>query len=108
MVENSAKKNSPDLLSFEKSMLIKEDAKRVSALDYPNYWHQDNLKLRLTYQFEPGTAADGVTVHIPLPILNQVKDEGFDWQIPGIRHELVVALIKSLPKPIRRNFVPCA
>ncbi|MDC7897922.1 DUF3418 domain-containing protein, partial [Escherichia coli] len=78
-----AQKNSPDLLSFEKSMLIKEDAKRVSALDYPNYWHQDNLKLRLTYQFEPGTAADGVTVHIPLPILNQVKDEGFDWQIPG-------------------------
>ncbi|HBC8711596.1 ATP-dependent RNA helicase HrpA [Proteus mirabilis] len=101
-----AQKNSPDLLSFEKSMLIKEDAKRVSALDYPNYWHQDNLKLRLTYQFEPGTAADGVTVHIPLPILNQIKDEGFDWQIPGIRHELVVALIKSLPKPIRRNFVP--
>ncbi|KSX93732.1 ATP-dependent RNA helicase HrpA [Proteus mirabilis] len=101
-----AQKNSPDLLSFEKSMLIKEDAKRVSALDYPNYWYQDNLKLRLTYQFEPGTAADGVTVHIPLPILNQIKDEGFDWQIPGIRHELVVALIKSLPKPIRRNFVP--
>lgn len=101
-----AQKASPDLLNFEKSMLIKDDAKRVSALDYPNYWHQDNLKLRLTYQFEPGTAADGVTVHIPLPILNQVKDEGFDWQIPGIRHELIVALIKSLPKPIRRNFVP--
>lgn len=101
-----AQKASPDLLNFEKSMLIKDDAKRVSALDYPNYWHQDNLKLRLTYQFEPGTAADGVTVHIPLPILNQVKDEGFDWQIPGIRHELIVALIKSLPKPVRRNFVP--
>lgn len=101
-----AQKASPDLLNFEKSMLIKDDAKRVSALDYPNYWHQDNLKLRLTYQFEPGTAADGVTVHIPLPILNQVKEDGFDWQIPGIRHELIVALIKSLPKPIRRNFVP--
>lgn len=99
-------RTSPDLLSFEKSMLIKDDAKRVSALDYPNFWQQDNLKLRLSYQFEPGTAADGVTVHIPLAILNQVKNEGFDWQIPGIRHELIVALIKSLPKPIRRNFVP--
>ncbi|MEQ4922014.1 ATP-dependent RNA helicase HrpA [Proteus hauseri] len=99
-------KASPDLLNFEKSMLIKDDAKRVSALDYPNFWQQDNLKLRLSYQFEPGTAADGVTVHIPLAILNQVKEEGFDWQIPGIRHELIVALIKSLPKPIRRNFVP--
>jgi ATP-dependent helicase HrpA len=47
-----------------------------------------------------------VTVHIPLPILNQVSEEGFDWHVPGLRHELIVALIKSLPKPIRRNFVP--
>ncbi|MBD2794235.1 ATP-dependent RNA helicase HrpA [Xenorhabdus sp. 5] len=99
-------KDQPELLNFEKNMLIKGDADKVSALDYPNYWYQDSLKFRLSYQFEPGTDADGVTVHIPLPILNQVKDEGFDWQIPGIRHELVIALIKSLPKPVRRNFVP--
>nr|WP_177216216.1 ATP-dependent RNA helicase HrpA [Xenorhabdus koppenhoeferi] len=102
----TASQEQSELLNFEKSMLIKGDADKVSALDYPNYWHQDNLKFRLSYQFEPGTDADGVTVHIPLPVLNQVKDEGFDWQIPGIRHELVIALIKSLPKPIRRNFVP--
>ncbi|MDX5626996.1 MULTISPECIES: ATP-dependent RNA helicase HrpA [unclassified Brenneria] len=95
-----------DLLNFEKSMLIKDGADSVSALDYPNFWHQDSLKLRLSYQFEPGTDADGVTVHIPLPILNQVREEGFEWQIPGVRRELVIALIKSLPKPIRRNFVP--
>ncbi|TNH41971.1 ATP-dependent RNA helicase HrpA [Photorhabdus luminescens subsp. sonorensis] len=99
-------KGQPDLLNFEKNMLIKGDADKISALDYPNYWYQGALKLRLSYQFEPGTQADGVTVHIPLPVLNQVKDEGFDWQIPGIRYDLVVALIKSLPKPVRRNFVP--
>ncbi len=99
-------KQQPDLLNFEKSMLIKEGADKVSALDYPNYWRQGNIKLRLSYQFEPGTEADGVTVHIPLPILNQVQPEGFDWQIPGIRRELVMALLKSLPKPVRRNFVP--
>lgn len=103
--KNAAKQNA-DLLSFEKEMLIKDGANKVSALDYPNTWHQGNLKLRLTYQFEPGTDADGVTVHIPLPILNQVEDRGFEWQIPGIRRELVIALIKSLPKPVRRNFVP--
>ncbi|NLU16041.1 MAG: ATP-dependent RNA helicase HrpA [Serratia liquefaciens] len=103
--KNAAKQNA-DLLSFEKEMLIKDGANKVSALDYPNTWHQGNLKLRLTYQFEPGTDADGVTVHIPLPILNQVEDRGFEWQIPGIRRELVIALIKSLPKPGRRNFVP--
>ena len=102
----SASKEKPDLLSFEKNMLIKEDAANVSALDYPNYWYQGDLKFRLSYQFEPGTDADGVTVHIPLAVLNQVQNIGFDWQVPGLREELIIALIKSLPKPIRRNFVP--
>ena len=64
------------------------------------------MKLKLTYQFEPGEDHDGVTVHIPLPLLNQVEMVGFDWQIPGLRHELIVALIKTLPKTLRRNFVP--
>jgi len=96
----------PDLLSFDKEMLIKEGADKISKLDYPNFWHQGNLKLRLSYQFEPGADADGVTVHIPLPLLNQVEEAGFEWQIPGLRRELIVALIKSLPKPVRRNFVP--
>lgn len=99
-------KQQPDLLNFEKSMLIKEGAGDISALDYPNSWHQGNLKLKISYQFEPGNHADGVTVHVPLPILNQVEEQGFDWQIPGLRRELVIALIKSLPKPVRRNFVP--
>ncbi|WP_241701706.1 ATP-dependent RNA helicase HrpA, partial [Cronobacter sakazakii] len=101
-----ASRETPDLLNFEKSMLIKEGAEKVSKLDYPNFWHQGNLKLRLTYQFEPGGDADGVTVHIPLPLLNQVEDAGFEWQVPGMRRELIIALIKSLPKPVRRNFVP--
>jgi len=100
------KKQPQDSLNFEKSMLIKEGAGNISVHDYPNFWHQGNLKLRVTYQFEPGTDADGVTVHIPLPLLNQVTEEGFDWQIPGIRRDLIMALIKSLPKPVRRNFVP--
>lgn len=101
-----ASREEPELLNFEKSMLIKDGAQGVSALDYPNFWHQGSFKLRLSYQFEPGTDADGVTVHIPLAILNQIEESGFDWQIPGIRRELIIALIKSLPKPIRRNFVP--
>lgn len=96
----------PELLNFEKSFLINDDAQKVSQLDFPNWWHQGNLKLKLTYQFEPGTDADGVTVHIPLPLLNQIEMQGFDWQIPGLRHELIVALIKALPKSLRRNFVP--
>ena len=101
-----AEKQDPELLNFERSFLINDDAEQVSKLDFPNFWYQGNLKLKLTYQFEPGTDADGVTVHIPLPLLNQVEMSGFDWQIPGLREELVIALIKSLPKSYRRNFVP--
>ncbi|MER6374947.1 ATP-dependent RNA helicase HrpA [Streptomyces mirabilis] len=96
----------PELLDFERSMLINERAGDVSKADYPDSWHQGRLKFRVTYQFEPGADADGVTVHIPLQVLNQVTDEGFDWQIPGLREEVVTELIRSLPKPIRRNYVP--
>ncbi|MFF4030493.1 ATP-dependent RNA helicase HrpA [Streptomyces sviceus] len=96
----------PEFLDFERAMLIRESAEAVTKADYPDSWRQGPLKFRVTYQFEPGADADGVTVHIPLQVLNQVKDEGFDWQIPGLREELVTELIRSLPKPIRRNYVP--
>ncbi|MFE7960259.1 ATP-dependent RNA helicase HrpA [Streptomyces sp. NPDC057413] len=96
----------PDFLDFEREMLIRESAEAVTKADYPDSWRQGPLKFRVTYQFEPGADADGVTVHIPLQVLNQVTDEGFDWQIPGLREELVTELIRSLPKPIRRNYVP--
>ncbi|MEU4119306.1 ATP-dependent RNA helicase HrpA [Kitasatospora sp. NPDC028055] len=101
-----ARHEQPDLLNFEKSMLINDAADGVTEADYPDHWQQGKLRFKLTYQFEPGSDADGVTVHIPLPVLNQVTAEGFDWQIPGLREELVTAYIKSLPKAIRRNFVP--
>ena len=103
---SSKVKGQPELLNFEKEMLLRADASHVTELDYPNFWHQNNLKLKLSYQFEPGEDSDGVTVHLPLPILNQVESHGFDWQIPGLRNELVVCLIKSLPKTLRKNFVP--
>ncbi|MDT0445124.1 ATP-dependent RNA helicase HrpA [Streptomyces johnsoniae] len=96
----------PDLLSFEKSMLINEQAERVTKADYPDTWRQGRLTFPVTYQFEPGADADGVTVHLPLQVLNQVSAEGFDWQIPGLREQLVTELIRSLPKPVRRHCVP--
>jgi ATP-dependent helicase HrpA len=96
----------PDFLDFEREMLIRESAEAVTKADYPDTWRQGALKFRVTYQFEPGADADGVTVHVPLQVLNQAMDEGFDWQIPGLREELVTELIRSLPKPIRRHYVP--
>jgi ATP-dependent helicase HrpA len=100
------RRQQPDLLTFDRSMLINEGKGGLSAADYPDAWVVDGIRLPLTYQFEPGTEADGVTVHIPLPLLNQVSGAGFDWQVPGLREELVTALIRSLPKQLRVNFVP--
>lgn len=100
------RRSEPDLLNFEKAMLVNATADDVREGDYPDTWAQGNLTFDLTYQFEPGTEADGVTVHIPLPVLNQVRTDGFEWQVPGLREELVTALIKSLPKALRRNLVP--
>ncbi len=98
--------DTPDLLTFTMSDLVSDDAAVLSALDHPDVWVQGDLQLPLTYQFEPGSDADGVTVHLPLDVLNRVSSDGFDWQVPGLRLELVTALIKSLPKPLRVRCVP--
>jgi ATP-dependent helicase HrpA len=101
-----ARRETPDLLTFSTSMLVNDTADEVRQADYPDTWQVDDQRLRLSYQFEPGTDADGVTVQIPLPVLNQVDSTGFDWQIPGLREDLVTELIRSLPKRLRVNFVP--
>ncbi|GIU23055.1 ATP-dependent helicase [Shewanella colwelliana] len=100
------KRSHPDLLDFERDQLMKRSDDHVSALDFPDYWHQGNLKLSLSYHFEPSAIDDGVSVHIPVALLNQIDSVGFDWLVPGLREEKCIALIKSLPKVLRRNFVP--
>ena len=101
-----ARRTRPQLLTFTPELLVNDSAEAVTERDYPSVWRQGELELPLSYQFEPGAEADGVTVHIPLTLLNQVRPTGFDWQIPGLRQELVTALLRSLPKALRRNFVP--
>ncbi|MBY6095500.1 ATP-dependent RNA helicase HrpA [Ferrimonas balearica] len=96
----------PDRLDLSKSDLMKRDADHVGEQDYPDHWSQGGITLPLSYQFEPGAEDDGVSLHLPIALLNQVEPEGFDYLVPGLRHDLLVALIKTLPKPLRRNFVP--
>ncbi|MER6752811.1 ATP-dependent RNA helicase HrpA [Micromonospora echinofusca] len=100
------RREQPDLLTFTRELLVNAGRTGVDEADYPDEWSADGVTLPLTYRFEPGTPTDGVTVDIPLPLLNQVPAESFDWQVPGLREELVIALIRSLPKAVRRNFVP--
>ena len=101
-----ARQDDPELLTFDPAMLVNDTADEVTEQDYPDSWREGDLSLPLTYQFEPGAAADGVTVDVPVATLNQVEPSPFTWQVPGLRHDLVVALIRSLPKQLRVSFVP--
>jgi ATP-dependent helicase HrpA len=100
----------PDRLTFPRSLLIEEQAASVvgpqGRMAMPDAWKQGDHLLPLSYRFEPGTEDDGVTVHIPLTLLPQIKPVGFEWLVPGLREELVTALVRALPKEIRRELVP--
>lgn len=93
-------------LNFDPQTLLNRDASDITDDKFPETWRQGNLTLPLEYHFSPGEEDDGVSLIIPVALLNQIDNTGFDWQIPALRHELLVALIKSLPKQYRRNFVP--
>jgi len=100
-----ARRSKPDLLTFTPELLVAPHA-RVSERDYPDRWPVGDVPLPLHYQFEPGSANDGVTVDVPLAVLNRLDAAQFSWQVPGLREELVESMLRSLPKPLRRTVVP--
>ncbi|MGJ0121416.1 ATP-dependent RNA helicase HrpA [Williamsia sp. MIQD14] len=102
----SARREKPDLLDLTPDTVADPDA--VSATEFPDHWQQGEARLDLTYQFSPGAERDGVTVHIPLALLPRVRPSGFDWLVPGLRTELAVAMVRSLPKSVRRRLGPAA
>ncbi|MCC2030082.1 ATP-dependent RNA helicase HrpA [Microbacterium sp. YMB-B2] len=102
-----ALQTTPKLLVMRESDLI-EDDDRADKDEFPTRWRQGDQVLGLAYRFEPGAADDGVSVVVPLALLAQIEDRGFDWQVPGLRAELVTALLRALPKTIRRHVVPAA
>ncbi|WP_017935962.1 ATP-dependent RNA helicase HrpA [Nocardioides sp. Iso805N] len=92
------------LLTFDLDMLTREV--EVSADEFPTTWESGPLTFEIGYHFEPGTAEDGLTIDVPVATLNRVGDDDFSWNVPGLREELVTALIRSLPKHLRTSFVP--
>lgn len=107
-----ARQQDPALLDFDQSLLISEDADALDDSAYPKIWQHKGFDLPLSYEFHPvapgspPNPSDGVTAEVPVLFLNQLDDAAFRWLIPGQRVELVTALIKSLPKQVRKNFVP--
>ena len=103
-----ARREQPALLDLTVDDVLRTEAvpEGLDLHDYPDTWTQGDLILPLTYRFEPGHDLDGVTVRIPLAVLNQVEPWDFDWQVPGLRRDLVDALVRTLPKDLRRQLSP--
>lgn len=103
-----ARREHPELLTLQRADLIESSEPEIDDDAYPTRLTLGDQTLAVGYRFEPGAADDGVTVTVPLPLLPRLETAGFDWLVPGLRHELVTALLKTLPKAIRRNVVPAA
>ena len=93
-----------ELTLFEQDVLTTEHAKDVKT--YPEVLYLREQELKLSYVFDPSDDADGVSVHIAITLLNQFNDEDFDFLVPGLLEQKVQALIKALPKQLRKNFIP--
>jgi ATP-dependent helicase HrpA len=97
------RRRTPDLLTLTRDDLLRTED---TAGDQPDTWQAGDLSLPVTYRFEPGAEDDGITVHVPVEVLARLGGDEFAWHVPALREELVTALIRSLPKDLRRNFVP--
>ncbi|MCI1210844.1 MAG: ATP-dependent RNA helicase HrpA [Bifidobacterium tibiigranuli] len=102
----------PQLLDFDPEAVERlQNEDSVSLDDYPDHWHAlgtdgTALDLKLSYIYDPHDPADGVSAHIPITVLSRLRPEQFTWNVPGLLSELIVAMIKSLPKALRVQFVP--
>ncbi|MBI2313409.1 MAG: ATP-dependent RNA helicase HrpA [Betaproteobacteria bacterium] len=101
-----AEKQNPKLLYMSREDLMRHGAGGVTEAQFPETMEVAGATLELSYRFEPGHPLDGVTVTVPLALLNQLEATPFDWLVPGLLREKVNALIRSLPKQLRRAFVP--
>jgi len=101
-----AESQQPRLLFLDKAILLQGQADGVDAELFPNRLQLAQLKLRVSYHFDPGHQADGITVHVPMLALGQLDAARFEWLVPGMLVEKLTLLIRGLPKAMRKNFVP--
>ncbi|GAA2877047.1 ATP-dependent helicase [Actinoplanes cyaneus] len=101
-----AGRENPELLHFTREDLVNAGRDTIDPNAFPDAWLAAGVKLPLTYEFEPTSHADGVTVRIPLDLINKVSADDFGWSVPGFRKDVVIALIRALPKALRTSFVP--
>ena len=99
-------KKQPELLNIDRDTFMQHDASAVTGDQFPDFLSFNGIKLKLEYIFDPKLKHDGVCLHVPLMALNSVDEVKCEWLVPGMLKEKVIALIRSLPKGLRKNFVP--
>ena len=98
------RRSHPDLLIYPASLLMPREA--TSGEGFPDRWQCGDLSLALSYEFAPGSPRDGVSMRIPIEVLERVSDAGTDWLVPGMREDLLTEAIRALPKGVRRLLAP--
>ena len=98
------RRSHPDLLIYPASLLMPREA--TSGDGFPDRWQCGDLSLALSYEFAPGSPRDGVSMRIPIEVLERVSDKGTDWLVPGMREDLLTEAIRALPKGVRRLLAP--
>ncbi|MEZ7628605.1 DUF3418 domain-containing protein [Pauljensenia sp. 20925_1_91] len=98
------RREKPDLLIYPASLLMPREA--TSGEGFPDRWQCGELSLPLSYEFAPGSPRDGVSMRIPIEVLERVSDAGTDWLVPGMREDLLTEAIRALPKGVRRLLAP--
>ncbi|WP_455135071.1 DUF3418 domain-containing protein [Schaalia cardiffensis] len=99
------RRSHPELLDYTDFLLLPRGVGEASD-GFPDTWESGGLELELSYAFTPGSSRDGVTLSIPIEVLERVSDEGTDWLVPGMREELITEMIRALPKAKRRLLAP--
>jgi len=99
-------RDNPRALFVSRETLLNPDANTAVPDQFPDFLELDGLRLPLSYRFMPGEEDDGVTLTVPLAALNQVDARRLEWLVPGLLEQRMAALLKSLPKALRRHFVP--
>ena len=96
----------PRILFMTEQDVLQRSAEHISAAQYPEQLRERSLNLKLSYEFEPAKDDDGLTINVPLPLLKQLPLQRLEWLVPGMLHEKCCAILKGLPKQLRKNFVP--
>ncbi len=103
---NRTKRDRPGLLDFAQRDLIRPEAADIDDSGFPDVWHHGDIELNLSYAFDTGSTEDGTLIDIPVAVLHRLDPAPFEWNVPALRRELVVQLLRTLPRPLRKELVP--